>query len=129
MDKLIAVIFTGMLAISNSVIAEECANKENTVAILDCHIAGYKAADKELNDVYSQAMKSLLGDKKKKLKEAQKAWLKYRDSSFAFIVEANKDAGTFGNVVIEDYKTTFVKKRVLELKYVLNSSEDSPVGW
>jgi len=125
----IAALFTVMSALSNPAIAGECANAENTVAIVDCYAARYSAADKELNAVYNEAMKSLPESGKKKFKDAQKAWLKYRDASFAFIGEANKDAGSYGGVVVADYKAKLVEKRVLELKFVLSGPEDSPVEW
>ena len=123
---IIAVILVG---ISNGVMALDCTNAENTLAIVDCHTSRYQVADKELNSLYSKAMKSLTEPQQAKLKSAQKAWLTFRDASFAFVIEVNKDNGTYGNVVISDYKAKFVEKRVLELKYLLSSPEDAPVAW
>jgi uncharacterized protein YecT (DUF1311 family) len=118
-----AAIFTGLFVISNSVIAEECSSRsEDSVFIMDCLSARYKAADQELNAIYSEAMKSLSSDRKKKLKESQEAWLKYRDASLAFITEVNRNTGSTGNFIIEDYRATLVKKRALELKYILKGS-------
>jgi len=129
MLKLIAIVFLAVLTVSGPVMAGDCANAENTLAIVDCHVARYAAADKELNAVYSEAMKSLSDAEKKKLKEAQKAWLKYRDAGIAFMLETNKDSGSYGNVLITDYKAKLVEKRVLELKYILSGPEGSPVAW
>lgn len=123
-----SIVFS-LLAVSNPASAEECANQATTIAIADCHSARYDAADKELNAVYREAMKSLPDNAKNKLKDAQKAWLKYRDAGFAFMIEKNKDMGTYADVVVADYKAKFVEKRVLELKYILSSPEDSPVAW
>ena len=116
--QFMAALFTGLFVISNSVIAQECSNRsEDSVFIMDCLSARYKAADQELNAIYSEAMKSLSSDGKKKLKESQEAWLKYRDASLAFITEVNRNTGSTGNFIIEDYRATLVKKRALELKY------------
>ncbi|MFO1419695.1 MAG: lysozyme inhibitor LprI family protein [Candidatus Competibacteraceae bacterium] len=128
--KFIAALFAGLFAISNSVIAEECSSRsEDSIFIMDCLSARYKAADKELNSVYSEAMKSLSNEGKKKLEETQKAWLKYRDASVAFITEVNKNTGSTGNFIIEDYKATLVKKRASELKYVLSGPDAGPAEW
>ena len=82
--KFMAAVLTGLFVISNSVIAEECSSRsEDSVFIMDCLSARYKAADQELNVIYSEAMKALSSDGKKKLKESQEAWLNYRDASLA----------------------------------------------
>ena len=50
--KFMAALFTGLFVISHSVIAEECSSRlENSVSIMDCFSARYKAADQELNAV------------------------------------------------------------------------------
>lgn len=129
--KLMAALFTGLFVISNSVIAEECSTRssENSMFIMDCLSARYKVADQELNAIYSEALKSLSSDGKKKLKESQEAWLKYRDASLAFITEVNRNTGSTGNFIIEDCRVTLVKKRVAELKYILSGPDAGPAEW
>ncbi|MBK8536731.1 MAG: DUF1311 domain-containing protein [Candidatus Competibacteraceae bacterium] len=71
--KFMAALFTGLFVISHSVIAEECSSRsENSVSIMDCFSARYKAADQELNVIYSEAMKALSSDGKKNLKKVKK---------------------------------------------------------
>ena len=123
------VLVTGAFALSGSVMAKSCGDEANTIAIADCHQKQYKAADKELNAVYSEAMKTLEPAVKQKLKDAQKAWLKSRDANIAFMVEQNKDSGTYGGIVVADYKTKVVQKRVLELQYMLSGPESASVEW
>ena len=96
---------------------------------MDCLAARYKAADQELNAIYSEAMKSLSSDGKEKLKESQEAWLKYRDASLALITEVHRKTGSTGNFIIEDYRATLVKKRVSELKYILSGPDVGPAKW
>ncbi len=128
--KFMAALFTGLFVISNSVIAEECNSRsESSVFIMDCLAARYKAADQELNAIYSGAMKSLSSDGKEKLKESQEAWLKYRDASLALITEVNRKTGSTGNFIIEDYRVTLVKKRASELKYILSGPDAGPAEW
>lgn len=128
--KLMIAILTGLFAISNSVIAEECNSRsEDSVFIMDCLAARYKAADKELNAIYDEAMKSLSSDGRQKLEIAQKAWLKYRDASMAFITEVNRKTGSTGNFIIEDYRSALVEKRAAELKYILSGPDAGPATW
>ncbi|MFO1421987.1 MAG: lysozyme inhibitor LprI family protein [Candidatus Competibacteraceae bacterium] len=128
--KLIVAMFASLFAISNSVIAEECGHRsEDSAFIMDCISARYKAADQELNAIYSEAMKSLSSDGKKKLKESQEAWLKYRDAGLALITEVNRNTGSTGNFIIEDYRATLVKKRASELKYILSGPDAGPAEW
>ena len=128
--KFMVALFTGLSIVSNSVSAEECSSRsEDSVFIMDCLAARYKAADQELNTIYSEAMNSLSSDGKKKLKESQEAWLKYRDASLAFITEVNRNTGSTGNFIIEGYRATLVKKRVSELKYILSGPNAGPVEW
>jgi uncharacterized protein YecT (DUF1311 family) len=127
------IIFIGtllcMLCTSFTLSAQDCSKAENTLAIIACHEGRYEKADKELNKVYGEAMKSLSPSAQQKLKESQRAWLKYRDAGFALAIELNKDLRSYGNIVIADYKATLVKKRVLELKYLFSGPADPPTTW
>lgn len=128
--KWIAALFVGLFTISNLVIAEECSSQsENSLSIMDCLSARYKTADQELDAIYSQALKSLSNDGKKKLEKAQEAWLQYRDASLALITEVNRNTGSTGNFIIEDYRVALVKKRASELKYVFSGMDAGPAEW
>ena len=63
-----AVLLTGTLLLSGSVMAKNCGEEASTMAIDACHQQQYAAADKELNAVYSEAMKTLEPATKQKLK-------------------------------------------------------------
>ena len=128
--QFIVAIFSGLLVISNSVMAEECGSRSgDSVYVMDCIAERYRSADQELNEIYSDALKSLADEGKKKLEDAQKAWLRYRDTSLAFITEVNRKTGSTGNVIIEDYRVTLTRKRVAELKYALKGREAGPAEW
>jgi uncharacterized protein YecT (DUF1311 family) len=108
---------------------QDCASQPNTVAIEECQQKRYEKADRELNRVYGEIMKDLSPEGQKKLKEAQRAWLKYRDSAYAFGVEFYKESRSYGRVAFAEYKAAVVEKRILELKYIIQSPEDPPVKW
>ncbi|MBL8259960.1 MAG: DUF1311 domain-containing protein [Candidatus Competibacteraceae bacterium] len=71
----------------------------------------------------------LSDDGRKKLEDAQKAWIKYREASLQFITEVNRKTGSTGNVIIEDYRLALTRKRIAELKYVLKGAEAGPAAW
>jgi uncharacterized protein YecT (DUF1311 family) len=112
-----------------SLYAHDCGNEPNTVAIEECHQKRYEKADRELNKVYAEIMKDLSPEGQKKLKEAQRAWLRYRDAAYAFGVEFHKESRSYGRVAFADYRATVVEKRVLELKYLTQSPADPVVKW
>lgn len=132
-DKMKIIILTGalfcVLCSALTLSAQDCSKAENTLAIVECHEERYKKADKELNKVYGESIKTLSPAGQQKLKEAQRAWLKYRETSFALVTELNKDLRSYGNVVIADYKATVVEKRVLELKYLFSGPADPVIKW
>ena len=109
--------------------AKDCAMEQTTLAIEACHQAQYEAADKELNQVYQQAMQSLPAPAKAKLQAAQRLWLKSRDANLALMAELMKASGSYGGVVYADYKSKQVQKRVQELKYMLADPSSPVVAW
>jgi len=122
-------IFLLAITVTGSVLAQDCELKTSAIDISECYMARYAAADKEMNSVFNAAMKSLPGEAKVKFRNAQKAWLMYRDASFAFVIEVNKGRRSYGNSVVADYKAKLVEKRVQEMKYVLAGPADPPVVW
>jgi uncharacterized protein YecT (DUF1311 family) len=131
--KMKKIILTGalicMLFSAFTLPAKDCGNAENTHAIISCHEERYKNADKELNKVYGESIKTLSPAEQQKLKESQRAWLKYRDTGLALAIELNKDARSYGDVVVADYKATVVEKRALELKHLFSGPADPPIKW
>ncbi len=115
--------------IASNVLANDCANEDDSLAITACHAARCSAADKELNRFYTAALNELSETEKQKLIEAQRAWIRYRDAGVALMIEINKDARSYGSIVVGDYKATIVEKRVKELKHMFASPADPPVSW
>lgn len=119
--------FQIMLCVATNAIAEDCGKAGDTYSIIACQEQRYANADKELNDIYRQAMNTLPNNEKQKLQQAQKSWLKYRDASIEFVIEKNRDTRSYGRIVIGDYKATLVEKRVKELKHILKGPEGTAV--
>ena len=65
-------------------------NPQTQTEMTQCAADAYKAADKVLNQVYQQLVAKLDDEEKAQLKEAQTAWLKYRDTNCDFVADQYK---------------------------------------
>ena len=120
-----------VLALSLSIAAQakECADEPGGSPMAECFRARYEAADAALNKVYNEALKGLSEPERTKLIEAQRAWLRYRDAGLALMIERNKDARSYGSLLVGDYKAKVTERRVQELKYIFASPAAPPVTW
>jgi len=86
--------------------------------------ADFEKADKELNQVYQKALKSIDDDvTRKKFVEAQKAWLKFRDAQGAFISDEMRGGSAEPLLLAGSYLTT-TQARIVQLKKYLTSSTE-----
>ena len=66
---------------------DPCASAQTQAEMNQCAGREYKTADAELNQVYRQLITKLDEQEKAQLKEAQTAWLKYRDANCEFVAD------------------------------------------
>lgn len=69
---------------------EPCADAQTQAEMNICWGKEYKAADARLNQVYRQLVAKLDDEEKAQLKNAQTAWLKYRDANCDFVADQYK---------------------------------------
>src|SRR4030095_481512 len=69
---------------------EPCASVLSQADMNICWGNEYKKADVELNQAYRKLAAMVDGEQKEQLKEAQLAWLKYRDTNCAFVADMYK---------------------------------------
>jgi len=86
-------------------------------------------ADKELNAAYDQLIKSIKGDNEKdraellvaRLRESQRAWLKYRDAQVAFVgIHANVGSASSRALGMASYSAELTEQRIKDLTTVPN---------
>lgn len=78
----------------------------------------YSRWDKELNRVYGELLNKLNDEDKKKLREAQRAWLKFRDAEFDLLWAEALYGGvgdTLAPVAVSDAARMIVRQRVCML--------------
>jgi len=94
---------------------DPCANAQTQAEMTQCAEREYKAADVALNQVYRQLVAMLDDEEKAQLKEAQTAWLKYRDTNCEFVADQYK-GGTMRPMIFGYCLAEVTSNRTAELK-------------
>ncbi len=97
---------------------------ESTNGQIQALARGYELWDAELNQSYKDLMQAYGSNDQLKstLKEAQLAWIKYRDASFKhFEAVCESKEGSMYRMFLASDRMNFVKARVLELKAMYGS--------
>lgn len=97
---------------------EKCLSQRNsTVSQVSCVSSARDSWDKELNKSYLSLSQKLSKTGKMELVEAQRNWIKFRDSEFKLIDKYYLDIkkGTLFYVIAEEKKLEIVKERALQI--------------
>lgn len=93
-----------------------CEDIDNSQEKQSCAITAYQEADIELNKIYKSIRKELNYSQKQKLKQAQIAWLTFRDANCAHQAsESNEDYLIIKNLCLA--KTTQLRNKELQNIY------------
>ncbi len=93
----------------------ECDNAITTADMRICEGSRYASSERELNAAYQDVMAHLDSAQKEKLRLAQRAWLRFRDSNADFQASLVQ-GGTLAPLVRISVLTDMTKARALELK-------------
>ena len=74
-----------------------CDAAHDTLAMRACYSRSLTAADREMNGVYRDVSAHLDPNRRSKLRDAQRAWLRYRDAQCAFAA-SESEGGTLETV-------------------------------
>lgn len=92
-----------------------CASAQTQAEMNDCAGKEYKSADVTLNQVYRQLVAKLDDEEKAELKDAQNAWLKYRDANCTFVADQYK-GGTIRPMIEGLCLADVTRNRTAELR-------------
>ncbi len=113
-----------------------CYDKAQTQSELNaCAGEEYSAADAELNRLYKAILEKYKNDSKfiAKFREAQRAWLKYRDAEFAARfpqadgAHAVEHYGSVFPMCAAQYRAQLTRERIVKLREWLKDSEEGEV--
>ena len=111
-----------------------CANAMTQFDMNNCFCAQYQKADAELNRVYRQLLAANEADKvsTEKLKNAQRAWIAFRDAELEAIYPTTDDPRlTYGSVYPMCYciaQQSLTEERTKQLKRMLSGKEGDVCG-
>lgn len=93
-----------------------CMDKAGGVTqdMVECIGAETQRQDLRLNKSYKALMAALSPERKKQLQEAQRAWIKFRDSNCSFYYDP--DGGTMARINANDCVMTMTANRAKELE-------------
>jgi len=84
------IVVSGAYTLAQKKKPDPCASAQSQAEMNICAGKEYKSADTELNQVY-QKLNSILNDEEKsQLKEAENAWIRYRDLNCEFVADQYK---------------------------------------
>ncbi|MBM9615498.1 DUF1311 domain-containing protein [Desulfobulbus rhabdoformis] len=89
-----------------------------TVDMLNCIAQETKLQDQRLNRAYKRVMQEQSEGQKQALKNAQRAWIRYRDANCQFY--ADPDGGSLAGVMASDCLLQTTASRALELEQMRN---------
>ena len=97
---------------------EACLDNEmSTQGMVECLGAAYEAWDSALNEVYGRLRGSLSAEEAAALRDAQRAWIAFRDAESAFLASLMvPERGTIMRITVNAMMTDLVKARVLALR-------------
>ena len=101
---------------------DPCADAQSQADMNMCWGKEYKAADAKLNKTYQEFMSKLDESEKVQLKNAQLAWLKYRDANCEFVAEQYK-GGTMRPMIAAICLADVTNARVNELTSQIKDRE------
>jgi uncharacterized protein YecT (DUF1311 family) len=92
-----------------------CRNAQSQAEMNICWGKEYKAADVVLNQVYRQLLAMVEDEQKAQLKEAQLAWLEYRDKNCDFVADEYK-GGSIRPAILATCLLNMTNNRTTELR-------------
>lgn len=94
-----------------------------TLEYVDAYGAYEAFLDKELNQAYQALMGKLDRNRQKQLRQAQRAWLKYRQAELDFIAVnwTRQEFGSSAALSRGGYRTALLKDRVIALLHYLKN--------
>ncbi len=114
-------ILSGLAEHPVDIILNKCLNVETTTAGMNgCYGESIKMWDKELNLHYSQLLGVLDPKGREDLKQAQRAWIKFRDLQITAIGSVYSESGTMGSISGGARVMQITKEQALRLSSMVN---------
>jgi uncharacterized protein YecT (DUF1311 family) len=101
---------------------QDCDKNQRTMNLCACH--SFRTADRELNELFTKQLSSLKTQKtKKRLQDAQRAWLVFRDRDCLYEVGPSEESGSIWPMEHCTCMAKRTQRRVVELREFLACKE------
>ncbi len=116
------ILLLSILATPLAALASTCDNPRKQADINDCATDRYAVADKTLNQDYATYLKRLSPIQRKQFRQAQNAWIKFRDTSCAFQA-SGVEKGSAHPMVHRQCLASMTEERVKQIKALASCQE------
>ncbi|MCD7060738.1 lysozyme inhibitor LprI family protein [Pelagibacterium xiamenense] len=104
-----------------SELCQETPEGSTTIGIVECAARETSWWDKRLNDTYAAVLETLDADRTQSLRDAQRAWIAFRDAECAFAYDYWRD-GTIRSVFGASCMLDLTARRAIDLSDILEWS-------
>ena len=117
-------LYTGMmlLLLANGAYALDCQNAMTQRDMNQCAYLDFQKEDKVLNQLYQRHRATLSNERKTQLKEAQQAWLRFRDLSCDYEADFYV-GGSIAPMVKSACLIAQTKNRIVDLNHYLDNPQ------
>ncbi|MPZ42425.1 MAG: DUF1311 domain-containing protein [Betaproteobacteria bacterium] len=119
-STIIAIVL--MLEVTDTAASANCGELQTQVEMNQCASHDYAKADRELTMLYNEYWARLSEDRKRQLRDAQLAWLKFRDLSCSF-ESSGVRGGSVYPLMLNTCLATMTRARLQQLTVLANCKE------
>lgn len=117
----------GTIAKEFQAMANPCGDSQNQMEMNQCAGEQYQRLDDRMNELYKEQMAALGPVSRSALRDAQRAWIIFRDKSCAY--EAGRDPRSYMQLIELECLQRFTTERVRDLQaYLACTSNGCPSG-
>lgn len=106
----------------SAAVNSDCENARSTAAMRECEIGRLKRADEAMSAAYRSLQAKLDQRGREKLRDAQRAWLKFRAAEAAYQADAARD-GTLAPLIAASVQADLTEARGRELEKASRESK------
>lgn len=111
-----------MFGITGTAASAKCGDLPTQAEMNQCAAQAYAQADRELNELYKKYMARLSDEQQRQLRDAQLAWIRFRDLSCGFESAGVKGGSTYP-FVLSSCLARMTRARVQQLGALANCKE------
>lgn len=98
--------------------AADCKQSDARYQDLGCAAQALSVADRELNDHFTDLMSHMDQQGKERLRDAQRAWTRFRDADTRVALYVSGEGGSLGSLIATNHNLDLTLERIKQLNEV-----------